>query len=99
MADLEASLEEICDIVAPTRFVLEPTGLAKPSELVDLLRGPRWAQRFDVRPVITLVDPQQDVATSLLRCTSRRTLNTTGRGWVSQIFVMWGTGGSFFQIR
>lgn len=61
MADLEASLEEICDLVAPTRFVLEPTGLAKPSELVDLLRGPRWVQRFDVRPVITLLDPQQDV--------------------------------------
>ena len=62
MADLEASLEEVCDLVAPTRFVLEPTGLAKPSELVDLLRGPRWAPRFDVRPVITLLDPQQDVA-------------------------------------
>ena len=61
MADLEASLEEVCDIVAPTRFVLEPTGLARPSELVDLLRGPRWAHRFDVRPVITLLDPQQDV--------------------------------------
>ena len=61
MADLEASLEEVCDLVAPTRFVLEPTGLARPSELVDLLRGPRWAQRFDVRPVITLLDPQQDV--------------------------------------
>ncbi|HQQ78112.1 MAG TPA: GTP-binding protein [Thermoanaerobaculia bacterium] len=62
MADLEASLEEVCDIVAPTRFVLEPTGLARPSELVDLLRGPRWAPRFDVRPVITLLDPQQDLA-------------------------------------
>jgi G3E family GTPase len=61
MADLEASLEEVCDLVAPTRFVLEPTGLARPSELVDLLRGPRWAQRFDVRPVITLLDPQQDL--------------------------------------
>jgi G3E family GTPase len=62
MADLEASLEEVSDLVAPTRFVLEPTGLAKPSELVDLLRGPRWANRFDVRPVITMLDPQQDVA-------------------------------------
>ena len=62
MADLEASLEEVCDLVAPTRFVLEPTGLARPSELVDLLRGPRWASRFDVRPVITLLDPQQDLA-------------------------------------
>jgi G3E family GTPase len=61
MADLEASLEEVSDLVAPTRFVLEPTGLARPSELVDLLRGPRWATRFDVRPVITFLDPQQDV--------------------------------------
>ncbi len=60
MADLEASLEEVSDLVAPTRFVLEPTGLARPSELVDLLRGPRWAERFDVRPVITLLDPQRD---------------------------------------
>ena len=60
MADLEASLEEVSDLVAPTRFVLEPTGLARPSELVDLLRGPRWAARFDVKPVITLLDPQQD---------------------------------------
>jgi G3E family GTPase len=62
MADLEASLEEVSDLVAPTRFVLEPTGLARPSELVDLLRGPRWANRFDVRPVITILDPQQDPA-------------------------------------
>ncbi len=62
MADLEASLEEVSDLVAPTRFVLEPTGLARPSELVDLLRGPRWANRFDVRPVITMLDPQQDLA-------------------------------------
>jgi G3E family GTPase len=64
MGDLEASLEEISDLVAPDRFVLEPTGLARPSELVDLLRGPRWANRFDVRPVITMLDPQQDVAGS-----------------------------------
>jgi G3E family GTPase len=64
MADLEASLEEVSDLVAPTRFVLEPTGLARPSELVDLLRGPRWATRFDVRPVITLLDPQQDLPKS-----------------------------------
>jgi len=62
MGDLEASLEEISDLAAPDRFVLEPTGLARPSELVDLLRGPRWANRFDVRPVITILDAQQDLA-------------------------------------
>ena len=76
MADLEASLEEVSDLVAPTRFVLEPTGLARPSELVDLLRGPRWANRFDVRPVITLLDPQQDVAEAATR---ERALSGSGR--------------------
>ena len=76
MADLEASLEEVSDLVAPTRFVLEPTGLARPSELVDLLRGPRWATRFDVRPVITLLDPQQDPREGLRR---ERALPRPGR--------------------
>src|SRR5205085_9457053 len=61
MADLEASIEEILDLVAPTRLVLEPTGLAKPSEIVDLFRSrERFASRFELRPVVTLIDPQQD---------------------------------------
>jgi len=60
MADLEASVEEILPIVAPTRFVIEPTGLARPSEIVDLFRRERFAGRFEIRPVITLLDPQQD---------------------------------------
>jgi len=78
MADLEASLEEVSDLVAPTRFVLEPTGLARPSELVDLLRGPRWANRFDVRPVITILDPQQDVAGEYARSVLFRDQIDTG---------------------
>jgi len=78
MADLEASLEEVSDLVAPTRFVLEPTGLARPSELVDLLRGPRWAYRFDVRPVITILDPQQDVAGEYARSVLFRDQIDTG---------------------
>ncbi|MEO7921099.1 MAG: CobW family GTP-binding protein [Thermoanaerobaculia bacterium] len=60
MADLEGSLEEILDLVAPTRLVVEPTGLARPSQIVDLFRMPRFLERFEVRPVITLIDPQQD---------------------------------------
>jgi G3E family GTPase len=60
MADLEASVEEILDLVAPTRFVVEPTGLASPAALVDLFRRQRFAERLELRPVITLLDPQQD---------------------------------------
>ncbi len=58
IADLEATLEEILDVAAPTRLVIEPTGLARPSDIVDLLRRARFAPRFDVRPVITLLDPR-----------------------------------------
>lgn len=61
VADLEASIEEILDLVAPTRLVIEPTGLARPSELVDLFRSrDRFQSRFELRPVITLLDPRQD---------------------------------------
>lgn len=62
MGDMEGSIEEILDLVAPTRLVVEPTGLARPSQIVDLFRMPRFLERFEVRPVITLVDPQQDLA-------------------------------------
>lgn len=60
LADLEASLEEMLDLVGPTRIVVEPTGLARPSEIVDLLRRERFAGRLEVRPVITLLDPSTD---------------------------------------
>lgn len=60
LADLEASLEEMLDLVGPTRIVVEPTGLARPSEIVDLLRRERFLGRLEVRPVITLLDPSTD---------------------------------------
>ncbi len=59
--DLEASLEEISMLVAPDRIVIEPTGLACASDIVDLLRRPIWRERLEIRPVITFVDPQQNV--------------------------------------
>lgn len=61
LADLEASLEEIFLLVAPDRIVIEPTGLAKASDIVDVLRRPVWEGRIDLRPVITFVDPAQDL--------------------------------------
>lgn len=60
LADLEVSVEEILDLVAPTRLVIEPTGLAKASEIVDIFRKARFESRFELRPVLTLLDPQLD---------------------------------------
>lgn len=62
LADLEASLEEILLLAAPDRIVIEPTGLARSSDIVDVLRRPAWEGRVDVLPVITFVDPGQDLA-------------------------------------
>lgn len=62
LADLESSLEEILQLAAPDRIVIEPTGLARSSDIVDVLRRPAWEGRVDLRPVITFVDPGLDLA-------------------------------------
>jgi G3E family GTPase len=58
IGDLEATLEGDPRRGRAPRLVIEPTGLARPSDIVDLLRRARFAPRFDVRPVITLLDPR-----------------------------------------
>lgn len=60
MPDLEASIVEMMDIVCPTRLIVEPTGLARASEIVDLFRSTRFEPRFEVRPVVTILDPGRD---------------------------------------
>lgn len=40
----------------PDRLILEPTGLASPASIVDLLRRPGFAASISLRAVITLVD-------------------------------------------
>ncbi|MEM1348508.1 MAG: CobW family GTP-binding protein [Myxococcota bacterium] len=41
----------------PDRLLIEPTGIAKPSQIIDTLRGPGLGEAVDVRGTITLVHP------------------------------------------
>lgn len=41
------------------RLIIEPTGIAKPGALLDLICGPGLGQQLDPRAVLTLVDPQK----------------------------------------
>jgi G3E family GTPase len=52
-----AAIGRLLDEVSPDRIFVEPTGLARPSDLVDTLRRGPHAARVDVGPVIALVDP------------------------------------------
>ena len=39
------------------RILVEPTGLARPADLIDTLRRAPYASRIDIRPLVVLVDP------------------------------------------
>jgi len=42
---------------SPDRLLIEPTGIAKPSQIIDSLRGPGLDETLDIRGTITLVNP------------------------------------------
>lgn len=42
----------------PDRLVLEPSGLSHPAKVVDILRGPNFANVIDLRNIICLIDPK-----------------------------------------
>jgi G3E family GTPase len=61
---------------APDRLLIEPTGLARPQDLIDTLRRCPERESFELGPVVVLVDPTQlaraeagvdDVTRGLLR--------------------------------
>ncbi len=55
---------------APDRIWIEPTGLARPQDLVDTIRRSPHANRVALAPVVVLVDPRQlarDTDLELLR--------------------------------
>jgi G3E family GTPase len=53
VAALGAVLEE-----RPDRLLIEPTGLARPQDLVDTIRRGPQRDAFELAPVVVLVDPQ-----------------------------------------
>jgi len=62
-AELDRVLAEILERIGPDRILVEPSGIAKPGEIVDLIR-PRLADdTLEIRPVVCLVDPARFVKT------------------------------------
>lgn len=56
-AQLDRTIIELLDHVRPNRIIIEPSGVAKPGDIIDLLRPHRQSGRLSIRPVICLVDP------------------------------------------
>lgn len=67
--NLYAGLRQLLDQVKPDRIVIEPTGLARPAELVDLIRGSDLAERLEIRPVITMINPARQFRPPLSKIT------------------------------
>lgn len=44
--------------LSPERIIIEPTGLAEPAAMWDLLREDEVIERLDLRPIITFIHPQ-----------------------------------------
>jgi len=60
---LQISLNMLIAKAKPDRLLIEPTGLADPANLLDLLTGPAYDGLFDVRAMITLVDARHAQST------------------------------------
>ena len=51
------AVKRILDEQDPDRIYVEPTGLARPADLIDTLRRAPFASRLDIRPLVVVVDP------------------------------------------
>lgn len=65
-AGLAPAIRALLDDVRPDRIYIEPSGLARPADLVDMIeRGPD-AARIERMPVVVLVDPAADLDGALV---------------------------------
>ncbi|WP_255988384.1 CobW family GTP-binding protein [Chitinolyticbacter albus] len=55
---LRTALGRIVKARRPDRILIEPSGLGHPAGIVDLLREPMLAKAFELRAVVTLLDPR-----------------------------------------
>ena len=54
--ELAYALREITERIRPDRIFMEPSGIAKPGEIIDLIIGSDLINTVDLRPVIGIVD-------------------------------------------
>ena len=57
-AGFAGAVRELLD-AGVQRIFVEPTGIARPADLIDTLRRVPWRDRFALRPLIVVVDPSQ----------------------------------------
>lgn len=55
---LRVTLGKLARGKRPDRLLIEPSGLGHPAGIIDLLRDPMLASAFEVRAVVTLLDPR-----------------------------------------
>ena len=53
------ALRRLLDEVAPDRIFIEPTGLARPADIVDTLARSPLAPRLELAPVAVVIDPSR----------------------------------------
>lgn len=66
-AALQQTMTEILSDLNPDRIIIEPSGVAKPGEIMDCLQSPDLADRLDIRPVIGLVDPVRFLQPAMMK--------------------------------
>jgi G3E family GTPase len=52
-------VSELLDVTRPDRIYIEPSGLGRPRDVVDMLVRGGLASRVDLRPVIVVIDPEK----------------------------------------
>ncbi|MSP55411.1 MAG: hypothetical protein EXR69_07405 [Myxococcales bacterium] len=52
-------LSELLDVEKPDRIYIEPSGLGRPRDVVDMLARGGVAARVDLRPIVVIVDPDR----------------------------------------
>ncbi|TVQ90620.1 MAG: GTP-binding protein [Deltaproteobacteria bacterium] len=55
---LQVALVRLLRDLRPTRLIIEPTGLAHPASVIDILRRPGLRDSVDLRATVTLIDPR-----------------------------------------
>ncbi len=65
-AALQQTMTDILNDLKPDRIIIEPSGVAKPGEIMDCLQSPGLGDRLDIRPVIGLVDPARFLQPSMM---------------------------------
>jgi len=66
-AALHQTMTDILRDLRPDRIIIEPSGVAKPGEIMDCLQSPDLADRLDFRPVIGLVDPARFLQPAMMK--------------------------------